>query len=155
MARSDFCMPTDTYVYYFEVTIEELLLKDGEDGPPEVSVGFCEEHVSLSQMVGWDDGAWGYHSDDGHKYEEATRGSSYGDKYAKGATIGCGVNFHDRTAFFTKDGNFLGRYLPIFSRLSSLHSHNHIIMFAHYPTQGKPSPESGASCIRPSPLAAT
>jgi hypothetical protein len=155
MARSDFCMPADTYVYYFEVTVEELRLQDGGDGNPEVGVGFCEEHVSLSRMVGWDDRAWGYHSDDGWVYEKAIDGSSYSDTYAEGATIGCGVNFHNHTAFFTRDGNLLGRYLLVFPRLSSLRSHNHITMFAHRLKQGKPSPISGASCIRPSRLAAT
>lgn len=125
MARSDFCMPADTYVYYFEVTIEKLLLRDGEDEPPEFSVGFCEEHVSLSRMVGWDNGAWGYHSDNGQKYKETNYGSSYSDTYAEGATIGCGVNFHDHTAFFTKDGTPLGTYLSVFSRLPSLYSHKH------------------------------
>ncbi|KAJ3579867.1 hypothetical protein NPX13_g696 [Xylaria arbuscula] len=106
-ARSDFCMPNDAMVYYFEVTIEKLVLRDGETNP-EVAVGFCEEHVPLDQMVGWNDGSWGYHSDTGTLFtDNEDIGVEY-EKYGEGTTIGCGVDFRDHTTFFTKDGVHLG-----------------------------------------------
>ncbi|GAW26492.1 putative ankyrin-3 [Rosellinia necatrix] len=107
-ARSDFCMPNDVAVYYFEVTIEKLVLQDGETNA-KVAVGFCEEHVSLDRMVGWDRGSWGYHADDGllRIGNRTSDDIKYG-AYGEGTTIGCGVDFRDHTAFFTKNGELLG-----------------------------------------------
>ncbi|KAI0442363.1 concanavalin A-like lectin/glucanase domain-containing protein [Xylaria telfairii] len=111
MGRSNFCMPTRTPLYYFEVTIEKLVPRDGNTKPLELGVGFCEEHVALDSMVGWRHGSWGHHLDDGCLYSESGTGKpdpSYTEQYAEGDTIGCGINFRDRTAFFTKNGTFLG-----------------------------------------------
>jgi Ran-binding protein 9/10 len=106
-------MPTSTPLSYFEVTIEKLILQDGNAEPFELGVGFCEEHVALESMVGVLHGSWGHHLGNGQLYNESGTGISdlsYTEKYAEGDTIGCGINFRDRTAFFTKNGTLLGEY---------------------------------------------
>ncbi|KAJ8114293.1 hypothetical protein ONZ43_g4937 [Nemania bipapillata] len=111
MGRSDFCMPTNIPLYYFEVTIEKLVPRDGNTKPLELGVGFCEEHAALDRMVGLYYRSWGYHSDDGALYSkngQRQSNPSYVVGYAEGDTIGCGIDFSDRTAFFTKNGVFLG-----------------------------------------------
>ena len=75
-------------------------------------------------MPGWDSGSWGYHGDDGHSFNESGRGKGYGPTYDQGDIIGCGVNFERGTAFFTKNGEMLGRcyqliiqYIPLSCQL--------------------------------------
>lgn len=60
-------------------------------------------------MPGWDPGSWGYHGDDGCFFNESGSGKGYGPTFDEGDIIGCGVNFERETAFFTKNGEMLGR----------------------------------------------
>ena len=60
-------------------------------------------------MPGWVKGSWGYHGDDGKKYEEVGKGVPYGPTYGTGDTVGCGVDFTSGSAFFTKNGEKLGK----------------------------------------------
>ena len=59
-------------------------------------------------MLGWDEGSWGYHGDDGKVFSSSGFGTEYGDPYEKSDTIGCGVNFDKETAFLTKNGELIG-----------------------------------------------
>lgn len=61
-------------------------------------------------MPGWTADSWGYHGDDGYKLTQNT-GDKYGPLYGEGDTIGCGVDFHEGSAFFTKNGVNLGKDL--------------------------------------------
>lgn len=70
-------------------------------------MGFCEENSPLDIMLGWLEGSWGYHGDDG-KVFDCRRGSTYGPVYDEGAVIGCGVNFKEETAFYTVNGEVIG-----------------------------------------------
>ena len=54
-------------------------------------------------MLGWDEGSWGYHGDDGKSFEREV-GTEYGDLYSTGDTIGCCVNPSQGTAFYTING---------------------------------------------------
>jgi hypothetical protein len=66
-------------------------------------------------MVGWDERSWGYHGDDGSTFCEGLnniRGQKYGETYHKGDVIGCGINFRNKIAFFTKNGNIIGKCGP-------------------------------------------
>lgn len=63
--------------------------------------------------MGWEPESWGYHGDDGRTYTGQNIGRNYGPTFSLGDVIGCGVNFRDHTAFFTKNGVKLGNvYLP-------------------------------------------
>lgn len=80
----------------------------------------------FSDMLGWEEGSWGYHSDDGNSYESRPTGNPFGPAYDKGGVVGCGVNFEKETAFFTLNGKVIGEYswpksflLPFFSFFSS------------------------------------
>jgi hypothetical protein len=90
-----------------------------------MAIGFCDDQAPLNRMLGWEPGAWGFHSDDGRVYEDGRlswKGVEYHAPYVKKAekskkvTIGCGVNFAQNTAFYTKDGLLIGEspvsYLP-------------------------------------------
>lgn len=65
-------------------------------------------------MPGWKPGLWGYHGDDGKKFNARAKGDNYGPTYGVGDTIGRGVDFHERSAFFTKNGVHLGKDFAIF-----------------------------------------
>ena len=60
-------------------------------------------------MPGWYHGSWGYHGDDGLKYPNYVVGEPYGPTYGTGDVIGCGVDFESGIAFFTKNGEKLGK----------------------------------------------
>jgi hypothetical protein len=64
-------------------------------------------------MLGWDEGSWGYHGDDGKTFcggTNSSAGDCYGDQYDTGDVIGCGVNFEEKIAFFTKNGKVIGKF---------------------------------------------
>jgi hypothetical protein len=98
-------MPANRKVFYFEVKIENV--KGCPD--PEIGIGFCEEHVALSGMVGWYDGSWGFHGDDGNLYEGFGTGRDYSEPFAEGDLIGCGVDFQRKSAFYTRNGDVIGK----------------------------------------------
>lgn len=81
-----------------------------------MAVGFCDDQASLFRMLGWETGGWGFHSDDGNVFEDgrvAWTGMEYHKPYGEvGVTIGCGVNFAENTAFYTRDGSVIGRSPP-------------------------------------------
>ena len=60
-------------------------------------------------MLGWDAGSWGYHVDDGKKFECGLSGAKYGDTFDIGDVIGCGVNFSKGIACYTKNGTIIGK----------------------------------------------
>ena len=70
-------------------------------------------------MLGWKEGTWAYHSENGGFYNEwgFPRHVS-GKTYGAGNTIGCGINFETGTAFFTRDGEVLGMCFSLTSSLS-------------------------------------
>ena len=116
-ARTDNPMPTEAGIYYYEVTI----VSKGKDGM--IGVGFSSSKVSLERLPGWDPESWAYHGDDGKTYCCQIAGKQFGPTFSSEDTIGCGVNFMDNTAFFTKNGNFLGR--PIYPRILTLAATDH------------------------------
>ncbi|KUI58493.1 Ran-binding protein 10 [Cytospora mali] len=101
--RADHTMPVQCGLYYFEVTI---LSKRHNDST--IGIGFSSKTVALNRAPGWEPESWGYHGDDGHCFASQSAGKHYGPTFTTGDTIGCGVNFHTGTAFFTKNGKDLG-----------------------------------------------
>jgi len=59
-------------------------------------------------MPGWHAGSWGYHGDDGKKFNEQGTGNEFGPRYGRGDIVGCGVDMPANSAFFTKNGEYLG-----------------------------------------------
>lgn len=74
-----------------------------------IGVGFCDEKAPLHRMLGWDEGSWGYHGDDGKSFERSGVGIKYGDVYSTSDTIGCYVNPSRGTAFYTINGKSVGQ----------------------------------------------
>ncbi|KAI8580251.1 hypothetical protein K450DRAFT_237574 [Umbelopsis ramanniana AG] len=100
--RANFPMRPQCGIFYFEVEI----VSKGRDG--YIGIGFCWQSNLLNRLPGWDDHSWGYHGDDGHSFCSSGNGKPYGPKFGTGDTIGCGVNFQDMSAFYTKNGVDLG-----------------------------------------------
>lgn len=118
-ARSDHPIKHQCGIYYFEM----LVKAKGEDG--FIGIGFCGRDNKLDRLPGiavgwndfmhvltyapgWDVNSWGYHGDDGHSFEGSGTGKIYGPQFTTGDIIGCGINLVDKTAFYTKNGIFLG-----------------------------------------------
>lgn len=76
-----------------------------------IAVGFSTRNAALSRPVGWEPESWGYHGDDGRCFTGQNIGRPFGPVFNSGDVIGCGVNFRDHTAFFTKNGQMLGTCL--------------------------------------------
>ncbi|KAI8953549.1 ran-binding protein [Xylaria longipes] len=103
--RADHPMPSQTGIYYFEVT----LFPKRRDETTTVCVGFVAKNTSLARPPGWEQESWGYHGDDGDIYSGGNVGKKYKDTtFSAGDVIGCGVNFRTGQAFFTKNGANLG-----------------------------------------------
>ncbi|KAI7906521.1 concanavalin A-like lectin/glucanase domain-containing protein [Cokeromyces recurvatus] len=119
MIRTNLPIRPQCGIYYFEIHIVSI----GKDGL--FSIGFCTMENTLNKLPGLDKGSFGYHGHTGLIFEQSGQGKEYGPKYASGDVIGCGINFADQTAFFTKNGVFLG---TAFNTLSSSH--------VYYPTVG-------------------
>lgn len=100
--RADRPMPPQCGLFYYEATI----VSAGKEG--FIGIGFCTEKVSLSKLPGWEQESWGYHGDDGNIFCCQGTRKSYGPKFNTDDIIGCGVNFRNNTAFFTRNGVLLG-----------------------------------------------
>ncbi len=77
-----------------------------------IGIGFSSKSVPLSRLPGWEPESWAYHGDDGHSFCCQSSGKHYGPPFNAGDIIGCGINFRTRSAFFTKNGDHLGSFLP-------------------------------------------
>ncbi|KAF8254070.1 SPRY-domain-containing protein [Wilcoxina mikolae CBS 423.85] len=100
--RADRPMPPQCGLFYYEATI----VSGGKEGL--IGIGFCTEKVSLSKLPGWEQESWGYHGDDGNIFCCQGTRKAYGPKFNTDDIIGCGVNFRNNTAFFTRNGHYLG-----------------------------------------------
>lgn len=99
--RANYPMPAACGVYYFEVEI----IEKGTQG--HIGIGFSTRNVQLSRLPGWEPMSWGYHGDDGNSFAGQSDGSPYGPVFGTGDVIGCGVDFTEGMAFYTKNGEFL------------------------------------------------
>lgn len=63
----------------------------------------------MARAPGWEQESWGYHGDDGRSFAAQNGGRDYGPKFSIGDVIGCGVNFKTGSAFYTKNGQFIGK----------------------------------------------
>ncbi|KAJ5326176.1 SPla/RYanodine receptor SPRY [Penicillium brevicompactum] len=102
--RADHPMPPQCGIYYFEVKI------DSKPKEGMIGIGFSSHKASVERLPGWEQESWAYHGDDGKSFfgESQGQGRAYGPTFTVGDTVGCGVNFSTGSAFFTKNGIFLG-----------------------------------------------
>ncbi|CAG8697084.1 8339_t:CDS:2, partial [Cetraspora pellucida] len=100
--RTDFPVLPEVGLYYFEIKV----IDKGERGC--IGIGLTKGHIPLDRMPGWEQESIGYHGDDGLLYLERGRGDKYGPLYTTGDTVGCGINYYDKSIFFTKNGVNLG-----------------------------------------------
>ncbi|KFH69168.1 hypothetical protein MVEG_05969 [Podila verticillata NRRL 6337] len=90
-------------VFYFEIMIDRF------KGNSPISIGIASKNLRKNLQVGWDLNSWGYHSDDGFLYfGNSQQNIAFEFGYAEGDTVGCGVNFLEKTVFFTLNGDMLG-----------------------------------------------
>jgi hypothetical protein len=100
--RADQPMPPQCGIYYYEVQV-----LSGKRDDLTVGIGFSTKSVALSRPVGWEPESWGYHGDDGRCFSGHNNGRQYNHPFNPGDVIGCGVNFRNGTAFFTRNGKKL------------------------------------------------
>ncbi|CEJ94716.1 hypothetical protein VHEMI10231 [[Torrubiella] hemipterigena] len=101
--RTDHHIPPQCGIYYFEVQI-----LSGKRDDTYIAIGFSTKTASIDRPVGWEPESWGYHCDDGRCFTGQKIGRPFGPTFGTGDVIGCGINFRDRTAFYTRNGVKLG-----------------------------------------------
>ncbi|KAG0020712.1 hypothetical protein BGZ81_009222 [Podila clonocystis] len=90
-------------VFYFEIMIDRF------KGNSPISIGIASKNLRKNLQVGWDLNSWGYHSDDGFLYfGNSQQNIAFEFGYSEGDTVGCGVNFLEKSVFFTLNGDMLG-----------------------------------------------
>ncbi|KAG1359830.1 hypothetical protein G6F62_000538 [Rhizopus arrhizus] len=89
-------------IYYFEVQI----VSKGVDG--HIGIGLCRNINSLDRLPGWEEHSWGYYGHNGHISSGPGTEKPYGPRFSTGDVVGCGIDFRDMSAFYTKNGVHLG-----------------------------------------------
>ncbi|ORZ14156.1 hypothetical protein BCR42DRAFT_354593 [Absidia repens] len=106
--RSNYSVKPQCGLFYYEVKIEA----SDENSDGHISIGFCDDYSRLDRLPGSDDYSWGYHGENGYltggppSLNNRTR--KYGTCFGIGDTIGCGIDFSDKTIFYTRNGIHLG-----------------------------------------------
>lgn len=104
MVRANAVIPSEMDLFYFEVEI----LEPGHDS--SIGIGLAPRGHSLGGMPGWYSGSYGYHCDDGQKFEgdEIGMGREWGPCCTRGDVVGCALDLKQRLMFFTKNGKMIG-----------------------------------------------
>ena len=102
--RAKHPIPLDFNLYYFEIKI----LNEGGFNIGHIGIGLSSENSTIDAMPGWEKHTIGYHGDDGWLYNENSKGKRFGPTFGLTDVIGCGVDFMEKTVFFTKNGELVG-----------------------------------------------
>jgi hypothetical protein len=88
-----------------------------------VAVGLATKgFLRQKRLPGWDSESFGYHGDDGAIFHGRGRQlASYGPSFGHGDVVGCGIDYRDRSVFFTLNGQFLGTAFSDLKSGLSLH----------------------------------
>jgi hypothetical protein len=100
--RTEIPIPVACGVHYYEAEV----LDAGKCG--YMSVGWVGMKTDLERLVGWDEGSYGWHGDDGMSFEGCGTGVPFSELWSTGDVVGCGIDYTKKTAFFTKNGRFVG-----------------------------------------------
>jgi hypothetical protein len=73
-----------------------------------IGVGWAPSTFPDNFMVGWKEGSYGYHGDDGMKFGGAGHGTAFGPTWAAGDVIGVGYDRSRREIFFVRNGVLIG-----------------------------------------------
>ncbi|CAG8685199.1 12547_t:CDS:2 [Acaulospora morrowiae] len=108
--RTDHPIPIVSGIYYFEIDIIFGGKTQNWNWNKEVWTYLNARRVIFQKMTGWDRYSFGYHGDDGRTFHNGHRWETdpYGPLYSTGDTIGCCVDFFNRSIFYTKNGINLG-----------------------------------------------
>ncbi|ORZ14578.1 hypothetical protein BCR42DRAFT_492398 [Absidia repens] len=79
--RANLPIPIQCGVYYYEMHVKSK----GDDG--YIGIGFCSARNELKRLPGWDKLSYGYHGDDGHKFEGSGIGKKYGPQFQAGVAF--------------------------------------------------------------------
>uniref|UniRef100_A0A8C9HHM8 B30.2/SPRY domain-containing protein n=1 Tax=Piliocolobus tephrosceles TaxID=591936 RepID=A0A8C9HHM8_9PRIM len=69
----------------------------------------------IHKSPGYDYNSFGYKNDDGKKIIDG-KIENYSNGFTQNDIIGCGINYFDNSAFFTKNGKYLGKVCTINSK---------------------------------------
>ena len=87
-------------IFYYEANI----IEDGKEA--DLLIGIGEKDITEKGIqLGLTTYSYGYHSK-GKSYNNKKQ-AKYGETFAKGDIIGCGVDFINKSIFYTKNGKFL------------------------------------------------
>ncbi|KAG2070698.1 SPRY-domain-containing protein [Suillus decipiens] len=98
-ARTIFPIPPACGIYYYEVEVTSKA---------NSNKGLVSRDFKLVRLPGWEKNSWGYHGDDGSSFAAEKTGTPYGPQFGAGDVIGCGIDFSQNRAFYTKNGALLG-----------------------------------------------
>ncbi|KAG1749624.1 uncharacterized protein EDB91DRAFT_1108746 [Suillus paluster] len=103
-AHTIFPIPPACGIYYYEVEVTSKT----NSNKGHISVGLVSRDFKPSRLPGWEKNSWGYHGDDGSSFAAEKTGTPYGPQFGAGDVIGCGLDFSQNRAFYTKNGALLG-----------------------------------------------
>lgn len=103
-ARTISPIPPACGIYYYEVEVTSK----ANSNKGHISVGLVSRDFKLLRLPGWEKNSWGYHGDDGSSFAAEKTGTPYGPQFGAGDVIGCGIDFSQNRAFYTKNGALLG-----------------------------------------------
>jgi hypothetical protein len=90
-----------TGIGYFEITVRSIR------GNGICAIGLARAPFPTVKQPGWLRHSYGWHSDDGKKFNNSGSGLPYGPTYTVGDVVGCAYNYRTREVFFTKNGEKL------------------------------------------------
>lgn len=101
----DALQPQNTYIYSLQIVNNTNWV--GHQST--IAVGFVEENVNLLPVIGWRDGSWGYHSDDGSIITENNIVIDGAPPYESGQTVGVAIDMVRRKACFVLDDTWTSK----------------------------------------------
>ncbi|KAL0238040.1 hypothetical protein GEMRC1_012514 [Eukaryota sp. GEM-RC1] len=100
--RADKPIPSQSFLYYFELTILNKGLICA------VAIGIIPEVYNFNRHPGWNADSYAYHADDGRLFAQSGSGSDFYEKATQGDIIGMGFIPSEGKLIFVKNGRIVG-----------------------------------------------